>query len=579
MQTTVLVALVLAAVFFVPYLITPPMTVSRSYVAGYSNRAAVLLLLLGMAVVGWFTGGMFASVDNRDSRLPWTALLTGMAVTLAACLSRCNGWALEIPGGECLYLLNRQQMLAAGRVPYRQFEFGYGPLLLYPGWWLQRVLHTTALHGYVLSWMLEALLGAAMIWGVVRGLKLAVPSRWLLFLTLLFSQVVWLDYGGTNYTPFRTFFAVGCLVLAHAVWRRTQSAWWMAVCSVCSVACSMLCSVDQAVGVAFGLNAFMLLLVCARSVRFPVGALALSMAGTLGCFAAASHWGMLLTMRSFGSGGYAYPVLPSPAIALVLLAYLVGVCFFCGELFAGCIDSVVVLLTLGGVAMLPAALGRCDVLHVEAATPLFVVGTAAICAMPQVRRWWLPLGFVFLIAIPMLIVRRDDILYSLAERYPKMEDWADRVSEALTPSGNQAYLSATQVPERDLPCDRTYYSPSLLLMPLEPFRLQCLDTGYYLGFTNVSTPATIEDKVEELRKHAGEPLLMELSSLEEQIPVQLATMDSLHVESESVWVPRAKHTPLTYAPVILYIKQHYVPGPTTAGGRLRIWMPRQTPVH
>lgn len=326
LQRTVFLVLLFAAVFFLPYLITPQRAISRSYVAGYSNRTAIAIFVLGTGLFAWFTGGRVSRRQGNDSHLSWSALAVGLLVSLFAslCGSRWPPW--QIPGGECLYFLNRQQLLAAGRVPYLQFEFGYGPLLLYPSLWAQRMLHSSALRGYMVTWVVECLLGTMMVWVVVRLLDLRVPSRRLLFGFLLLSQLAWLDLGGLSYTAFREFCAAFCIAISYAVWKRTKSPWWMALSCVASVSFSMACSVDQAVGVAFGLNAYMLLLSLHRRWRFPVGPLALSAVGSFGCFAAANHWGMLRTARTFSSGGYSYPVLPSPSITLALFAYVMAGC-------------------------------------------------------------------------------------------------------------------------------------------------------------------------------------------------------------------------------------------------------------
>jgi hypothetical protein len=574
-QKVLFLTVFFAALCFVPYLITPPLTISRSYVAGFSNRTAVILFLLGMGLFALFTGGELSPLEDKDSRLSIRALAAGLFATLLACISRCHLRQLRVPGGECVYFLNRQQMLAAGRTPYRQFEFGYGPLLLYPSLWTQRLLHTSILGGYVLTWIAECLLGTIMIWAVVRLLDLRIPSRIVLFAFLLASQLIWVDRGGLSYTAFRAFSAAFCIAITHAVWKTTRNPWYMALCCIGSVVFSMACSVDQAIGVAFGLNAYMLLLAFHRSWKFPAGSLALSIAGSLACFAAANHWGMLLTLKSFGTGGYSYPLLPSPSILLALFAYVAAGCIFYQMLAQKRLDSMVLPLTLGGIAMIPAALSRCDILHITGATSIFVVGVAAICCMPVVRGWWLGLALVGLIALPPTFTRKDAIFAAVSRWAPPLRAWSSRESEKFVPSQNQAYLSEAALPESAYPCDRSYFSPSLMPKPVEPFRLQCLDTGYYLGFTNVATLTTINDKLDELRRHANEPLLLENKTLDEQIFLQMATVDSLHVESGSFWVPRLRNAPLTYAPIITYIRTHYVPGPLAAQGHLRIWIPRQ----
>lgn len=138
-------------------------------------------------------------------------------------------------------------------------------------------------------------------------------------------------------------------------------------------------------------------------------------------------------------------------------------------------------------------------------------------------------------------------------------------------SDNQWYVSPSRLTASELPCDRQYFSPSFMPEPTEKFLPACLDTGYYLGFTDVITPRAIENKVSELREHAAEPLLMENTPLEAQLPRQLATMESLYSESETFWVPPVRHAPLTFAPIIDYIRHHYVKGPEAVQGRLRIW--------
>src|ERR1700712_534685 len=98
LQKTVFLTALFASVFFLPYLITPPLAISRSYVAGYSNRTALVLLVVGMGLFCWFTGGNLSRLEDKNGRLPWSALAAGLAVSLVACLcgSRWPPW--QIPG-------------------------------------------------------------------------------------------------------------------------------------------------------------------------------------------------------------------------------------------------------------------------------------------------------------------------------------------------------------------------------------------------------------------------------------------------------------------------------------------------
>lgn len=568
-----LLVLLFVAVFSLPYLVPAPLSISRSYVAGFSNRAAILLLLGGTLLFAFFTRGELAAISLQESHLSRRALALALLVTLLGCLHRAHFPHITIPGGEALYFLNRQQMLAAGSFPYRQFEFAYGPLLLYPTLWLQRLFHLSVLHSYVLSWTVQSILGIVMLWTVVRAIDFPIRSRVTLFAFLFFAQFFWADYGGMNYTAFRAYAAAFVIVLTWAVWRHTRNPWLFALCTFAAVAFTLACSLEQAVGTALGLNGCLLLLTFLPPRRFPPTAFAVSLLASIACFVAVAPFGMLLTLRSFGSGGYSYPLLPSPSILLALFAYVVAGCLLYRAILLRRLDSVAVPLTLAGAAMLPTALGRCDILHITSAMPAFVVGAAAICAMPAVRRWWLPLAFLGLVLVPATFPRIEKVFPRLRRVVSLVSPSRAAHMQPWSTSGNQFYLSPSNVSPLSLPCDQIYFSPVLMPVPTEAFRPACLDTGYFLGYTNVNTPATIAAKVGELQQHASQPLLMEDKPLEEQLPLQLNTMESLHVEAGSPWVPHERNPPLTYAPIIDYINTHYTPGPVVASGRLRIWTP------
>ncbi len=584
-QKIAVVVLTLAAVVSVPYLIPTPLSISRSYITGFSNRTAVLLLLLGSALFAAFTRGSIAATDTRDSRLGWRALLLALLVTFADCLHYCKH-SSHLSGGEAEYFLNRLQMLASGSMPYRQFEFVYGPLLLYPLLWTRQLLHLSSSQAYVVTWFIFWQIGVLMIWLVVRGIDLPIPSRRIVFAFLVLAQLAQAGYQGLSYTPLRAYSAASCIVITCRIWTRFKQPWSLALCSIASVGLTICCSMDQAVAVVVGLFSLMLLLTVSPRRELPPSVFGFITLGAIACFAWADKTGLLEPLQSFGHGGYSYPLLPSPAILLTLFAYMVSGCLFYRVVSARFSPApaqgsnpyntslqsfAVVPLTMAGCAMIPAALGRCDVLHIEAATPAFVVGVVTIATMPALRRWWLPLGVLCLVIVPLNMGRIVDHLRIGTAESPDPALVSQGFATPL--SDNQWYVSPTRFTARDLPCDRQYFSPSFMPVPTESFRPACLDTGYYLGFTDVITPSTIEAKIAELRNRPFMPLLMENTPLEAQLPRQLATTQSLYGESESFWVPPIRHTPLTYAPIIDYIRKHYVPGPEEAHGRLRIWYP------
>ena len=137
-QKGALIALLFAAIFGLPYFVPVSPTVSTSYLAGFNTKMAVMILALGTGLFAWFTNGGLYQTQDDDSRLSWKVLVGAVALTFATCLFRLHLTIGRALGGDTYYFLNRQQMVAAGLVPYRQFEFAYGPLLLYPSVWISQ---------------------------------------------------------------------------------------------------------------------------------------------------------------------------------------------------------------------------------------------------------------------------------------------------------------------------------------------------------------------------------------------------------------------------------------------------------
>jgi hypothetical protein len=384
------------------------------------------------------------------------------------------------------------------------------------------------------------------------------------------AQLVWADFGGLNYTPTRAYAAAFCIAVCYRIWKRTRNDWFTALATIAAVALATGCSVEQGVAVAFGTIVYVGLLAATGS-GFSWRAVSLALVGHVLTFAVAFRLGMLGSVRAFATGGYSYPLLPSFSITVALLTYIGAGCCLYWTLRMRRFDSVVIPLTSAGAALLPTALGRCDILHIAAATPAFVIGAASLYGMPSLRRWWAVLAVLALIVIPMAL-RRSDTLWGRVPGFATVAMFLPH-GDPHEQDENQRYVSASGLTTDSLPCDRTYFAPSFMPVPTMPIRPACIDTGYYLGIVDVISPAAIQAKADEMRQRPNEPLLMENIPLEVQFPPQLTGVVSLYRESGSFWVPRKRNMPLTFAPIVDYIRSHYVPGPEVARGKLRIWYP------
>ncbi len=574
-QRMALLAVVALAVFLLPYLVPVKPSVSLAYVAGFSNRAAVLLLLLGGAAFAFFTRGRFARLDQRNSPLTVRSLVPALGAILAVCLARLHFIPVGARMDEAFFFLDRQQLLAVGRAPFSQFDFPYGPLLLYPGLWIAHLFDRSQTFGYGAWWAVQWLLGTAMLWAVVRRLDLAVRRRVFLFLFLLLIQCETLRAGGSNYTPFRAYNAAFLVVAAHWVWERSRNPWLLALASAGGVLLATLCSMEQGIGVAFGLGLYLLLLTFAERVfpsqrALPALALVLYLAGCAASFACADYLGMFISFRSFTSGGYADPLLASPVNCLVLLAYVVAGCVLYRRLAQGQLDSVSIPLVLAGCAMLPAALGRCDTQHICAATPAFVVGAAAIAAAPAMRRWWMPLALLNLFFLPPLLLSQNRLIRRLTFRDAVQPQAASALTgKPVEPAPNALFDDAT------LPCRQPLFSPAVAPSPVFPIHPACLERGFFFTIQDVVTPAAVEQKVAELRSRPSVALLLLNQPLEQTLRPDQVSLELLYHEELSFYVPKARKPPVTYEPIIRYIETHYTPGPTLLHGQFRVWTPNR----
>ena len=414
-----------------------------------------------------------------------------------------------------------------------------------------------------------------MLWFVVRALDLTTPNRGLLFALLLLCQLIWTDFGGLNYTPLRAYAATFCVLASHSVWARYRSSSSLAVSSVLSVCITLLVSVEQAISVGISLLCFMVLLTLSKHPRWTVAALCVSVTSISTSFFLAWRFGLFISFQGFAFGGYSYPLLPSYSILIALVTYTASGCILYRCLRLRDFGSSNIPLVLAGCALLPVAFGRCDLLHITAATPAFAVGTGSLLAAPRFGRIWVVLAVVGLIVIPFGLRRGDRFWKLVPVIHTVKNDPPLPVTSAEVFVANQFYVSGVELTAADLPCDRTYFSPSFMPVPTQASRLVCLDTGYYQGLVDVITPARILDKIAEMQQRPEAALILEEAPLSVQFPTELSDLESLKRDSASFWVPRARNAPVKYSAIAAYIEGHYAPGPTFANGRMRVWYPNR----
>jgi len=580
LQKTLFLVVVALALFLLPYLFPVKPSIGLSYLAGYSNRVAIVILVVGAALFAFFTKGEFATIETQDSHLPVWTLTAALVITTLLCAVQRHSTLHTSPGMGGLYHLDRQQTLAAGQTLYRGFEFMYGPLLICPGVWMAQLFHTSQVNGYYAWLLVQWLVGVVMLWVVVRLIDLPMRFRPLFFALMLLAHLPEIADEGSNYTTFRPHVAILLALLVYAVWKRTGSAWKTSAMAVLAVGLGLAVSMEQAIGLEFGLAAYLVLLAWWNREKFAWSAVALFFLGSATCIGLAARSGMFISFKAWTAGGLYFPLVPSTNNLLRLLPYIVAGCLFYRTLLRRQFDSVAIPLTLVGVPMLPYALGRCDFSHIGGATPLFYLGVAGIFAMPSIRRWWIPL----FLGVGLVLTYMFNNIGALDRETWRVERHFGLIVADPLPQVRivpVAHPPATDdiapIPESDLPCDRTYFSPTLIPSPLSPFRPSCLDRGYYRGIEdNVISPESITRKVDEMRQRPNEPLLIQNMPFALLFRTGETNMNTVHPLEMALVAPPVRNTPVNFDPIRSYIETHYTPGPLVVRNRLQIWYPIAT---
>jgi hypothetical protein len=232
--------------------------------------------------------------------------------------------------------------------------------------------------------------------------------------------------------------------------------------------------------------------------------------------------------------------------------------------------------------MLPAAMGRCDVGHLQSAWPAMLVGVFVIFGRGSIARWWVPLAW-YLLAVPAVLFNYVPVIVAAKDAVQQV-----LVGSGIDPTPVQRYVRANfygtpgmqqsllrigdAVRQRDrlyqaVPCDRVYLVPADGVPPGP-----CLDEGYYMGNVDVFLPVQIQEKIEELAAHPGSPLLLDGDATVEADFSRQDRMALLYLLESSFFVPRQRNAALSLAPVAAYVSQHYTRVGTLQNG-MSVWKP------
>ena len=354
---------------WLPYLFPTAPSHSDSYIFGFNNRVGILILagfaLLCGAGALWMPARIPAAWAGKPltSRTLYRALGLVFVVTLAlyVLFRRFDGM------GDGLLFIDRLKLVLEGHRVYLDFEFPYGPLMLYVPAALAKCLHLRAADAYGLTWIAAELGGVAMVYKTMQWIEAPFFPKRPVFLLLVLATLITAETCGLNYSILR--FVLPCF-LAVGIHRRLQraeqrgSGFQAATVLLLAPAFALVLGISPEFALTFGLGMSVYLAVFAR-MREVANIAALAVAAGL-CILAAwgdARLGAFLMAGAFHSGAQNLPIVPAPHILLFMMTLALTAAFSFRELRARRPSALLVLVIVSA-ASCGGALGRCDTVHV-----------------------------------------------------------------------------------------------------------------------------------------------------------------------------------------------------------------------
>jgi hypothetical protein len=401
----------LALVFWLPLRIPMHPSGSISFELGFNNRAALVGFLAVLALGCFSTRGLNMeptagdAVSEPDSQtLLWGLLATAVCCAVMAWVAHFT-WGMD----ESPYLIGRVRTLLLGQRPYQDFEFIYGPLLLYMPAWVARAFHIDAGPAYFIAWTIQWLAGTAMIALAVRWLGFAARrgrlAFWLIWSAFLSSLV----NTGETYTPFRELAALVCLLAVHRLvisprrWRAFAVA-VLSAAAIFTISPEMATAFMAATALYLGLASLGPDLWWS-DLRYVAGYL-LMLLGFLAVLVTANRLHEFDSAKAFGSGGADVPLLLTPTSFFVLAAMFVSGVFAASRLRELRLRDPRVAATIVAFSLLPGAFGRADPSHLVLYGLSALMVALSIASAGSAETWlrtaWL---FVLLCSAPLLLLK------------------------------------------------------------------------------------------------------------------------------------------------------------------------------
>lgn len=370
------ILLLVISVFIVPYSFAPfKKNVSASFDYHFNNAISLLgLLLFNGALLLYFL--FKKNIDfskyknlvkeNKDDKIPvkhliYASIFYLLIITLFYFLKADYGY------GESNYFLVRIDQINQGLIPYKNFEYAYGVLLLYLPQFINSLFHfSSTVTGYYIALLFFNVLGLYLIYFVINFFNVNYKNKIKFFYSLTIAAT---PFGmGENYTFTRFALPIACLIVFDRILNRwteknLKSVIWISAYLVFFSLINFLISIEMGIAVFIAATGYLFLLACIKKQAYYLSICFLSLALiSVALFLFNSNF--FLIIKTFGAGGNNWPVIASPSMLFFLLCFLttntVLGCMLINTEFSFLPFAIITFSVILGLA----TFGRCDPGHV-----------------------------------------------------------------------------------------------------------------------------------------------------------------------------------------------------------------------
>ncbi len=532
---------------------------------------------------GWLTRGLDLALPrvaghtltDRRSRL-----LLAVVVVLIGCV--CGAVWLSLRriggGGEVTSFFGPMyDNYVLGQHFYRDLDFPYGPLLAFGPVVLAKLTGFSMHDSYALAWLLESMLGVALVFKTVDLLGIASTARArVLFLVLMSFFYNQLFSEGLQYTPVRFFMAPLLALWLYRRYRRGDRPLRLFLLTGLGNAVILFYSPEH--GIQFFLGTMLFFIVCVRPSRASglVGGLAVFTGMFAVAIAIAGRMGILGFFFHSSGGALNLPLLLGPPTLVEVLFVLAAGVTVAAAVRLGRLDHPWVYLVALSLFTLPVALGRCDPGHLFVNLIGAFLAVFAVLSASRIRFGVACVAFLLIVQrdlrmvtgwVPQLardglrdVVIEPTPLHALARRYQ-----AYLVRHLGTAAAQQMLEShqRTQAvqPGVALPSGTAFFAPFGTTRVARPTGNARIFTGSYPGYT-IYAPYAEAEKMRDMREQPQRLLLVPDGWTGECIIGQGA-LDGLRAQMHWIFqtslVPALGPPQSPWQPMCNYIGDAYVP--------------------